>query len=231
MGINKNKNNTILITSTVSGEGKTFVSINMASVLAIGGFKTLLIGLDLRKPKIFQDFKLDNNIGITNYLIGNVSKEGIIQKTSIENLSIITSGPIPPNPSELIMSDNFKALLEELKNEFDYIVLDTPPIGLVAEGLDLIQYADIILYMIRQNVTRKNYLNIINELYEKEQNKKIGLVFNDINFASIYGYGYGTYGFGYGESVGYGYNASYGYGIYGENEKEKKSIWKRILGV
>jgi capsular exopolysaccharide synthesis family protein len=203
----------------------------MASVLAIGGFKTLLIGLDLRKPKIFQDFKLDNNIGITNYLIGNVSKEGIIQKTSIENLSIITSGPIPPNPSELIMSDNFKALLEELKNEFDYIVLDTPPIGLVAEGLDLIQYADIILYMIRQNVTRKNYLNIINELYEKEQNKKIGLVFNDINFASIYGYGYGTYGFGYGESVGYGYSASYGYGIYGENEKEKKSIWKRILGV
>jgi tyrosine-protein kinase Etk/Wzc len=231
MGLNKNKNNTILITSTVSGEGKTFVSINLASVLAIGGYKTLLIGLDLRKPKIFQDFKLDNNMGITNYLIGGANKNQIIQNTSVNNLSLITAGPIPPNPSELIMSDAFKSLLTELKEEFDFIVLDTPPIGLVSEGIDLIQYADIVLYMVRQNVSRKNYLNIINDLYAKEVHKKIGLVFNDINFAAVYGYGYGTYGYGYGEAYnGYGYGAN-GYGIYGDTEKDKKPFWKRIMGV
>jgi capsular exopolysaccharide synthesis family protein len=231
MGLNKTKNNTILITSTVSGEGKTFVSINLASVLAIGGYKTLLIGLDLRKPKIFQDFKLDNNMGITNYLIGGANKNQIIQNTSVNNLSLITAGPIPPNPSELIMSDAFKSLLTELKEEFDFIVLDTPPIGLVSEGIDLIQYADIVLYMVRQNVSRKNYLNIINDLYAKEVHKKIGLVFNDINFAAVYGYGYGTYGYGYGEAYnGYGYGAN-GYGIYGDTEKDKKPFWKRIMGV
>ncbi|MDV7399144.1 CpsD/CapB family tyrosine-protein kinase, partial [Arthrospira platensis SPKY1] len=109
-----------MVTSTVSGEGKTFVSMNMASVLAIGGYKTLLLGVDLRKPKIFQDFKLDNSIGLTNYLIGKASKEQIIQPTQIPNLDIITAGPTPPNPSEMIMSDNFKNLLAELKNSYEF---------------------------------------------------------------------------------------------------------------
>jgi capsular exopolysaccharide synthesis family protein len=145
--------------------------MNMASVLAIGGFKTLLIGVDLRKPKIFQDFKLDNSIGISNYIIGKVSKQDIIQETPTENLSIITSGPTPPNPSELIMSDTFKELLNELKQEFDYIVLDTPPIGLVADGLDLMPYADVVLYMVRQRVSRKNYLSLINDIFAKENEK------------------------------------------------------------
>ena len=210
LGHNNSNNKTLLITSTISGEGKTFVSMNIASVLAIGGFKTLLIGVDLRKPKIFQDFKLDNSIGISNFIIGKVSKEEIIQKTNLENLSIITSGPTPPNPSELIMSDIFKNLLIDLKGSYDYIILDTPPIGLVADGLDLMKYADIILYMVRQRVSQKNYLSMINDIYSKEKEKSIGLVFNDINFASVYGYGYGSYGYGYGQS-----NYGYGYGGYG----------------
>jgi tyrosine-protein kinase Etk/Wzc len=230
LGINKDKNNTILITSTVSGEGKTFVSINLASVLAIAGYKTLLIGLDLRKPKIFQDFKLNNSIGITNYIIGNANKKQIIQQTNIENLSIITAGPIPPNPAELIMSNNFKNLLTELKSEYDFIILDTPPVGMVAEGIDLIQYSDVILYIVRQNISKKNYLNLINDLYAKEKETKIGLVFNDINFSNAFGYRDDRYGYGYGSATnGYGYSI-YGKGAYEDSDNVKKTIWQRIFG-
>jgi capsular exopolysaccharide synthesis family protein len=229
----------IMVSSTVSGEGKTFISMNLSSVLAIGGYKTLLIGVDLRKPKIFQDFKLDNSFGLTNYLIGKMDKDSIIQKTELPNLSIVTAGPTPPNPSELIMSVAFYELLEAYKKEYDYIILDTPPIGLVADGLDILKHSDILLYVARQTVSKKNYLNLINELYANEKSKNIGLVFNDINFASVYGYGYGAYsygyGYGYGNSYGYGYGYGYGNGYggsYGEAEvEEKKSFWKRFLGM
>jgi capsular exopolysaccharide synthesis family protein len=226
----------IMVTSTVSGKGKTFISMNLSSAMAIGGYKTLLIGVDLRKPKIFQDFKLDNSFGLTNYLIGKATKESIVQKTGLENLDIITAGPTPPNPSELIMSNAFYQLIEDYKNEYDFIVLDTPPIGLVADGMDIMKHSDIVLYVARQNISQKNYLNLINELYATEKNKSIGLIFNDVNFASVYGYGYGGYGYGYGSGYGsgYGYGGGYGYGYgygsYGETEVEKKPLWKRILG-
>jgi tyrosine-protein kinase Etk/Wzc len=233
------KKQIIMVTSTVSGEGKTFIGMNLSSVLAIGGLKTVLIGVDLRKPKIFQDFKLDNSIGLTNYLIGKASQAQIIQKTGLENLDIITSGPVPPNPSELIMSQAFYDLLADLANKYDHIILDTPPIGLVADGLDIMKHADVVLYVSRQNVSKKSYLNLINEIYANENEKNIGLVFNDINFAAVYGYGYGAYGYGYGYSYGsgygygysYGYGYGYGYGGYGDTEVEHKSRWKRLLGL
>jgi tyrosine-protein kinase Etk/Wzc len=237
----KQSKKVIMVTSTVSGEGKTFVSMNLSTVLAIGGYKTLLIGVDLRKPKIFQDFKLDNSFGLTNYLIGKLDKNLIIQNSGVQNLDVVTAGPTPPNPSELIMSDAFYQLINEYKEVYDYIILDTPPIGLVADGLDIMNHADIVLYVARQNVTKKNFLNLINEIYQKEKTKNIGLVFNDVNFAAVYGYGYGSYGYGYGygggygAGYGYGYGSSYGYGYggqygYGDTEIETKPLWKRILG-
>jgi capsular exopolysaccharide synthesis family protein len=235
---NKESKKIIMVTSTISGEGKTFISMNLSSVLAIGGFKVLLIGVDLRKPKIFQDFKMDNSFGLTNYLIGKATKEAIVQKTGIENLDVITAGPTPPNPSELIMSASFYQLIEDYVKVYDYIVLDTPPIGLVADGLDIMKHSDIVLYVARQNVTQKNYFNLINEIFATEKEKSIGLVFNDVNFASVYGYGYGSYGYGYGTGYsagygyGYGYGGGYGYGYggYGDVEIEGKSFWKRLLG-
>jgi tyrosine-protein kinase Etk/Wzc len=234
----------IMVTSTVSGEGKTFISMNLSSVMAIGGYKTLLIGVDLRKPKIFQDFKLDNSFGLTNYLIGKASKESIVQHSGLANLDIITAGPTPPNPSELIMSNAFYQLIDDYKKEYDIIILDTPPIGLVADGMDIMKHSDIVLYVARQNISQKNYLSLINELYSTEKDKSIGLIFNDVNFASVYGYGYGygAYGYGYGSGNGYSYGYSYGYGYgggygygygyggYGETEVEKKPLWKRVLG-
>lgn len=235
--IKKQEKQVILVTSTVSGEGKTFVSMNLASVIAISGAKTILLGVDLRKPKIFQDFKLDNSIGLTNYLIGRASKEQIIQKTKISSLDVITAGPTPPNPSELLIADRFFDLLLELKKEYEYIILDTPPIGLVADGLDLMKYSDIILYIVRQRLSRKNYLNLINDVRNSDKTKNIGLVFNDVNFAPIYGYGY-TYGYGYGYGYGYAYGYGYGYSYganssysYGDNiEVDKKPFWKKLLG-
>lgn len=231
------KKKVIMVTSTVSGEGKTFIGMNLSSVLAIGGYKTLLIGVDLRKPKIFQDFKLDNSFGLTNYLIGKLDRSQIIQKTEVPNLDVITAGPTPPNPSELIMSAAFKQLIEDYKKEYDYIILDTPPIGLVADGLDIMKFSDIILYVARQNVSKRNYLNLINELYVNEKNKNIGLIFNDVNFAAVYGYGYGAYGYGYGYGYKSGYGSGYGYGYgygsgygYGDTEIETKTWWQRFMG-
>jgi len=233
----KKDSKTIMLTSMVSGEGKTFVSMNLSSVLAVAGYKTLLIGVDLRKPKIFQDFKLDNSFGLTNYLIGKATMSAIIQHSGQDNLDIITAGPTPPNPSELIMSSAFYELLEHFKSEYDYIILDTPPIGLVADGLDIMKYADILLYVVRQNVSLKNSLNVINELHATEKNRSIGLVFNDVRYDSVFGYGYGSYGYGYGQAYAYGgaygYSYGYGYGVnYGNYDAEllkKKSIWMRLF--
>jgi len=150
-----NGSKTVLITSSISGEGKTFTAINLATVFALSEKKTIVIGLDLRKPKIFEDFKLNNNFGVVNYLIGETTLEQSIQKTHIPYLDIVTSGPVPPNPSELIMSEAMSAFMNVLKEKYDYIILDTPPIGLVTDAQELVQFSDVILYVVRQNYTKK----------------------------------------------------------------------------
>lgn len=144
-----------MLTSSISGEGKTFCSINIATVFALSEKKTVIVGLDLRKPKIFGDFDLDNSFGVVNYLIGQKTADEIIQKTRISYLDVITSGPIPPNPAELILGESMKDLLDDLKRKYDYIILDTPPVGLVSDALELAQFCDATLYVVRQNVTKK----------------------------------------------------------------------------
>ncbi|MGE4347748.1 MAG: polysaccharide biosynthesis tyrosine autokinase, partial [Flavobacteriaceae bacterium] len=136
---------TVMITSSVSGEGKTFCSINLATVFALSEKKTVVVGLDLRKPKISNDFKISKDIGCVNYLIGQKSLDEIIQPTDIPYLDVIVAGPVPPNPSELIMSENMATMLEELQQRYDYIILDTPPIGLVSDAMELAPYCDAVL--------------------------------------------------------------------------------------
>ena len=193
---------TVLITSSVSGEGKTFCSINIASVFSLSKKKTVIVGLDLRKPKIFDDFNIDNKIGVVNYLIHDASLNEIIQKTEFEYLDVITSGPIPPNPSELLMSDAMEELVSELKKEYDYIILDSPPLGLVADALELTKFVDATIYMIRQNYTKKGMFNIINEKYKKGEISNISFVLNFFKDKGKYGYGYGygSYGNSYHEN-------------------------------
>jgi len=210
---------TVMITSSVSGEGKTFCSINIATVFALSDKKTVLVGLDLRKPKIFGDFEITNEKGAVNYLIGQSGLEEIIQKTEIKNLDLIVSGPIPPNPSELLISEKMDAFIEALKQEYDYIVLDTPPVGLVSDAMELIEYADASLYVVRQDYTKKAMLNLINDKYKRGEINSLSFVYNHYNQK-------GTYNYGYGYSYGYG---AYGNG-YHEDDQAKKTLFKRLTG-
>ena len=216
----KDRSKTILVTSSVGGEGKTFISINMATVFALGGKKTILVGLDLRKPKIFGDFYITNEIGVVNYLIGEKNISEVIQKSKIPNLDIITSGPIPPNPSELLINTATEELIAKLKEDYEYIILDTPPIGLVSDALELLKYTDATIFVLRQDYSHKGMLKIINDKHKKDSVSKVSIVLNDFKIKSKYGYGYG-----------YGYGHGYGSGKYsnGYTEVEKKPFFKRLF--
>lgn len=214
----KDKCKTIMVTSSVSGEGKTFISINIATVFALGGKKTILVGLDLRKPKIFDDFEVSNEKGVVNYFIGEENIDSIIQKTKITNLDVIVAGPVPPNPSELLIGSATDELINSLKENYDYIILDTPPIGLVSDAVELFKYADSTLYIVRQNYSEKGMLKMINEKYIKEEISNISIVLNDFTMKLSYG--------------GNGYGYGYGYGKYANGyvgEEEPKSLLKKIL--
>ena len=199
---------TLMLTSSVSGEGKTFCSLNIATVFALSEKKTIILGLDLRKPKIFDDFNIQNDVGAVNYLIGERKLEDVIQKTHVPFLDVITSGPIPPNPSELILGASMKEMIQELKKTYDYIVLDTPPVGLVSDALELSQFCDVTLYIVRQNFTKKEMLTLLNNRTKRGELNNVSIIFNGYENKAKYGVGYG-YGYGYGYSYGYGYGSGY----------------------
>ncbi|MGV8945662.1 MAG: polysaccharide biosynthesis tyrosine autokinase [Lutibacter sp.] len=216
----KDKCKTIIVTSSVSGEGKTFISLNMATVFALGGKKTILVGMDLRKPRISENFDILNGKGVVNYLIGEENIEAIIQKTKIRNLDVITSGPIPPNPSELLIGSATDELMGYLKENYDYIILDTPPIALVSDAVELLKYADSTIYVVRYMYSQKGMLKMINDKYKKEEISNISIVLNDFIVKLRYG--------GYGNAYGYGY----GYGKYanGYHENEHRSMLRKVFG-
>jgi capsular exopolysaccharide synthesis family protein len=199
---------TLMLTSSVSGEGKTFCSLNIATVFALSEKKTIIIGLDLRKPRIFDDFNIQNDLGAVNYLIGQNKLDEVIQHTHIPYLDVITSGPIPPNPSELILGDSMREMIDELKQKYDYIILDTPPVGLVSDALELVQFCDVTLYIVRQNFTKKEMLTLLNNRFKRGELNNISIIFNGYENKAKYGVGYG-YGYGYGYSYGYGYGSGY----------------------
>ncbi|MDI1254486.1 MAG: polysaccharide biosynthesis tyrosine autokinase [Flavobacterium sp.] len=214
---------TLMLTSSISGEGKTFCSINIATVFAMSEKKTVIIGLDLRKPKIFEDFNISNEVGVVNYLIGERTLKQIIQKTHIPHLDVILSGPVPPNPAEMIMSDAMNEMLTSLKQQYDYIILDTPPVGLVSDALELANYADVTLYVVRQNFTKKDMISLLNNRLERGELDNVSIILNGFESKAKYGYGYG-YNYGYG----------YGYGAYsnGYHEEDKpKGIVTKLLNA
>jgi len=222
---------TILVTSDMVGAGKTFVSINLASVFALFGKKTLLMGFDLRKPKIYEDFELNNKEGITSYLVGKSNMEAIIQHSNVANLDIIMAGPIPPNPSELIASEKCAKMFTKLKDIYEYIIIDTPPVGLVTDALLLMKHADANLFLVRQGETHKKiFASVIGDL-EKREIPHLAILINDIKLdKGSYGYGY-NYGYGYGKGYGYGYGYGYGHGYYSDDEEKiaKKNFFERLF--
>ncbi len=187
----------ILVTSSISGEGKTFIALNLGITLALSGKKVVLLGLDLRKPKLGTYLDANLGIGITNFLVGqNTIEEITCQYEGQANLSYITSGPVPPNPAELILSDRMETLLNDLSEKFDYVLIDTPPIGLVSDALLLRDFVDNMLIVVHHNMTRKVMLKNLENMNENEEIKNASIVFNGVKQGKSY-YGYGGYNQGY----------------------------------
>ena len=225
---------TILVTGDMQSIGKTFNSINLASIYALYGKKTVLLGFDMRKPKLYQEFGVNNNIGLSSYFSNQETLDGIIQASNkIPTLDIITSGPIPPNPAELIASEKCDELFKELKERYDYIIIDTPPLGLVTDAFLLMRHTDVNLFIVRQGVTNKNiFSSIIKDLEDRGIN--VSIIINGIDTGKSYGYSYGKYRYGYGYAYGYGYGKSgghnneyYGNGYYGDSDDNKKKKRKK----
>ena len=227
MGLNEN-HNTLMITSSISGEGKTFVAINLAISLTLTGKKVAIMEMDLRKPKLSKMLKVNKSPGITNYLIGKASLEEICRQTEIPNLYVVSAGAIPPNPTELIQGEKFRELINELKERYDYLILDTAPVSPVTDAQLLQEFADINMFVIRHGVTPRHFLTLIETLHKQNKFKNMCVIFNGIKPRGfhIYGYALGGYGNGYGYGYGYGYGGEYGGGYYAEENLGIRSIFK-----
>lgn len=219
LGISSKKKK-ILITSSIPGEGKSFVSANLAISLALTDKKVVLLEVDLRKPKLSEIFGIDPSVvGISNFLIGEKEADEIIKRTEANaNLFIISAGPIPPNPSELILNGRIQELLAYLENAFDYIVIDTAPVSPVTDAYLLSQFCDATLYIVRHGYTPRIYLQLLDENNRVRGLKNLALIFNGVKARGIGKGGYGN-GYGYGYGVGYGDEYSSG------SAKKSKSLF------
>lgn len=189
---------TILITSSMSGEGKSFLSINLAATLALANKKVILLELDLRKPKISENLNLQKT-GFTNFIISEGADwRTMIQTAGQENMTfdILASGPLPPNPTELLMLPKMTQLMEELKASYDYIIIDSPPAGMVTDAEIMATYANLTIYLVRHHYTYRQQIRLVEKLYHKQTLPRINIVVNDVEVRKgRYGYGYG-YGYG-----------------------------------
>lgn len=211
-----NGGKTIVMTSSMSGEGKSYVALNLAVSLALLDKKVLIMELDLRKPSLTVKLGLQTQKGFSQYVVRPTMQiEEIIVQSGVHDLvDIIQAGAIPPNPAELLVHPRTVTLIEELKEQYDYIIMDAPPVGLVTDAQLLSRYADACLFLVRQDFTYKAQLQIPNDLAKLHKIKNIQLVINDVKAKNSY---YANYGYGYG----------YGYGEYnGETKKKKQSKWK-----
>ena len=215
------------ITSTISGEGKTFVALNMAGIIAFSEKKVVILDLDMRKPKIHVGFGVPNDKGMSTILIGRNTIDECIYKSSLNNLDFITAGPVPPNPSELIISSRMVEILDQLKERYDVVVADNPPIGLVTDGIRIIKLADYPIYVFRENYSKRNFVQNVRKLVSDNNITNLNIVLNAVDIKKS-GYGYsGVYDYDY----GYGYG--YGFGYYDEDIRRErfslKEFFRRLI--
>ena len=210
-----------LVTSSFGSEGKTFCSINLAWIYALSGKKTLLLGADMRKPTMTKYLDLPPKLpGLSNFLAGFKNYDEILTDTNTEHLQVIVGGDVPPNPSELLNHPKMVDLLKKVSKEFEVVIIDTPPIGVVADAMELLKYTDFNLLVVRQGKTIKSSLDHVSDMYASGQISHFGILFNDINFKRY------SYSYGYGKKYGYGYG--YGYGYY-DSHKKKKSLFRNFF--
>ncbi len=201
----------ILFSSSMPGEGKTFSAVNLASAYSLAGKKTLIIGMDMRRPTLSKSFGLNGKDGLSTYLIGKVALEDVIFDTGYENLYVIPSGPIPPNPSELASSEKAKKMIVSLKSQYDYIIVDTAPIGTVADSYATAAHADAILLLVRHNHSERRLLRTTLSDLSVSGIISPNLLLNDISTK--------------GSSYRYSYNAKYAY-----QTSNKKVRLQRFFG-
>ena len=220
----ENGKNVILVTSTISGEGKSFISANLAISLSLLGKKVVIAGLDIRKPGLNKVFNIPKKEhGITQFLTNPaIDLMDLVQASDInKNLYILPGGTVPPNPTELLARDGLEKAVETLKKNFDYVILDTAPVGMVTDTLLIGRVADISVYVCRADYTRKAEFTLINELAENKKLPNLCIAINGLDLQKKkygYYYGYGKYG----KYYGYGKRYSYGYG-YGEHKSKNKA--------
>ena len=206
------------ITSTESGDGKTFLCTNLASLYGMAGKKVILVDLDIRKPNVHEKLGIAVGNGITNYLIGDCPLEDTIVHDPSLGFDVMRAGTIPPNPGELIHSEKLAEVLSSLKEQYDFIVVDTSPVGLVPDAYAIIEQTDLTLFVIRCLQTNKKFCKSALEQLSIDHRNKIHLILSDVPTEGLrYGYYSGGYGYGYG---GYGYGYGYGYGGYGSYGKK-----------
>jgi tyrosine-protein kinase Etk/Wzc len=203
---------TIFMTSTVPGEGKTFLSVNLAGTMALSKKKVLLIGMDVRNPKLNEYIELPNNSGLTDYLSSSKAQisDYIFKSNNFDNFYVLPAGIIPPNPTELLMSKKVGELFAQFKKEYDYVIVDMAPVSLVSDTLMLAQYADATVYVVRAGFLDKRMLHIPKILYKERKLNNMAVLLNDTQHNKSYGYGYG-----------------YGYGIKVEEKPWYKKIFNR----
>ena len=220
--LNKVDKQVILVTSSFSGEGKSFVTINLGAVMALAGKKTIVIEFDIRKPKILAGLRLAKKAGVTNYLLGKVEAEELpMQVPGVDNLFVLSCGPVPPNPAELLLEPRVDELFKYLKQHFDVILIDTAPVGMVSDAMTLGKFAYCSLYIVRQGHTYKKQVALIDEFYRQGKIPKASIIINDVKLKPGYGYyGYGRYGYGY------GYKSTYY-----EEERGSSNLFSRFLGL
>ena len=219
--LGKAEKSTILVTSSFSGEGKSYVTTNMGAVLALTGKKTVILEFDIRKPKLISGLGMPKGPGITNFLLGKGNLPDLIKPVpDYENLFVLGCGPVPPNPAELLLDPKVDEMFEWLQANFDIVLVDTAPVGMVSDAMTLSKYAQCTLYMVRQGHTFKKQIALIDEFYTTNKLPKLSILINDVKIKAGYGYyGYGRYGYGYG----------YGYGSYYEEETPPHNFFEKIL--
>jgi len=222
----KNETDTkaILVTSSVSGEGKTFVSANLAYIYAISGKKTLVLGADLRKPALSKVIRQKNSRGLSSYLAGLCEYEELGEQVVTENLYVIHSGHVPPNPSELLIGPRMAVFMERIMKDYEVVIIDSPPIGIVSDSIELTKYAQINIIIVRQGTTKKGSLDVINNMHLEGKLQNPAVAFNDVDFSrTIYGHKYG-----YSGKYGYGYGQGQGYGYYDDEPKKKSRLLEKL---
>ena len=210
-----NGSKSISVTSTISGEGKTFVAANLGAIMAMTGQKVCVVDIDMRKPKVHLAFGVaSTQNGVSTILSEKSSVKESIQKSDIEGLDFVSAGPTPPNPSELLLQKGFSKMLEDLQKSYDVVILDTPPVGLVTDGRLVMKSCDIQLYIVRADYSRRSFIKVMNDLKVTGQFPNMTTILNAIDTTPGYGYGYG-----------------YGHGYYTDEESKRKKVASSIKNL